>query len=1162
MARLKSRPLQRTTKRKSQDRDRVHRESLRTSSNKRPRLQSPAERQQLVSKKTKKKKAKILQKKPEDAHLPPELRKAGLMAHMAIPKGKCFGPFSGRIMSKGKSPDKMHFLVLQLADKKGKSHFFHARKSERNKCSWLSRLQSAASEEEQNIVAYESSMKVYLEAIKDIAEGEELMVLFDDSFRENGPTMEAVPSVSYITDESGGRIAVVPLDRKVDESKVYVNPVDDNDNDNDDGVDKDDGNDDSSNDGSDSEGDELYKVTEDSCGEQDTEMEDDSNGDDDDEDDDEDDDDFIPNSLPKSTKNTIKRKRSSGNDIEVLEEIIIKKKKKQPKIKELTVIGPECEANAVKYCCAHCLEEFREKEKALEHSAAMECLSKEFQCSTCTLEFTKASLLQKHLCGGKPICKICDEEFDEVTQLQAHEKNPPADHLPRCAKCDVQFPNQKDKCRHVRAKHSSTEKQAECPICHKTYNKSYLKEHVIIHSQSDALKCQECGKTFSSKSNLNKHRKKHAPGYTPKSSKQREKKFICPEEGCEKTFDSQHALKSHQRCHTGERPFQCQQCSWRFTQKTHLTRHIKSVHEKIPRSKQSKGGSNAPVTCDMCNKVYVNSRVLSVHIQSVHDGLRPYKCDYCDATYTQRGHLWRHKHASHFEKEEVQKKYTSDKFCCNFDDCEQVFDAEPELVEHVKTHQGTTDKACMCSECGATFASQQNLWKHTKRRHTGPMASPHKTHRCEKCDKTFLTSYQLVVHFRCHTGEKPYKCDLCGKDFVQKSGLRKHIRCKRCPMIEGGPINNKNSRKYACEQCGKMFPGPSDLKAHQRTHTGEKPYQCHVCEKGFSQPGNLTKHVRFVHNKEQRPKEKIREKKYFCSLCGKAFLCPSSLAMHCRTHSGDKPYSCEQCGQAFAQAGNLKKHVKRWHENGGEGKQRRKKSKGKNGNIESTDAQGQIEPPVDESSTQTQGAGQHEGNTVHTSDANTSVSPAISSSLPAQAIQDTQNTCTPLNTPSPLYAATATPLNTVLPNTSHNATVASQRIPILFGFVAPLETNTVPTSQTPGATSRTPLEQSDHLNPTNAGMAMNVPLTAPQSTNLGSLTAQELQQVVISRMLASENTDNAFVPPNLSGFPAISPPRPQVLLPHVHSLLTPTGGNSAGEVTVWPFSSNSGVFQQ
>lgn len=56
MARLKSRPLQRTTKRKSQDRDRVLREGLRTSSNKRLRLQGLAERPSSSSKKGKKKK--------------------------------------------------------------------------------------------------------------------------------------------------------------------------------------------------------------------------------------------------------------------------------------------------------------------------------------------------------------------------------------------------------------------------------------------------------------------------------------------------------------------------------------------------------------------------------------------------------------------------------------------------------------------------------------------------------------------------------------------------------------------------------------------------------------------------------------------------------------------------------------------------------------------------------------------------------------------------------------------------------------------------------------------------------------------------------------------------------------------------------------------------
>ena len=64
-------------------------------------------------------------------------------------------------------------------------HFFYAHKNEKDKCSWLSRLQSATSTAKQNIVAYNSPGGVCFEAVKDIAVGEELMVLFDKSFKGN-----------------------------------------------------------------------------------------------------------------------------------------------------------------------------------------------------------------------------------------------------------------------------------------------------------------------------------------------------------------------------------------------------------------------------------------------------------------------------------------------------------------------------------------------------------------------------------------------------------------------------------------------------------------------------------------------------------------------------------------------------------------------------------------------------------------------------------------------------------------------------------------------------------------------------------------------------------------------------------------------------------------
>ena len=49
-------------------------------------------------------------------------------------------------------------------------------------------------------------------------------------------------------------------------------------------------------------------------------------------------------------------------------------------------------------------------------------------------------------------------------------------------------------------------------------------------------------------------------------------------EGCKYSTPKMSLLKAHERAHRGERNFQCGQCSCAFIEKSHLTRHQKSVH--------------------------------------------------------------------------------------------------------------------------------------------------------------------------------------------------------------------------------------------------------------------------------------------------------------------------------------------------------------------------------------------------------------------------------------------------------------------------------------------------------------------------------------------------------------------------------------------------------
>jgi KRAB domain-containing zinc finger protein len=231
---------------------------------------------------------------------------------------------------------------------------------------------------------------------------------------------------------------------------------------------------------------------------------------------------------------------------------------------------------------------------------------KAFSCNICGKAFTVKEDLQMHvkrvhmkIKATKYRCSECPYSTDMKTHFTNHRRTHTGEKPFKCNESESAFAVKHTLDRHMKSIHmqikGSKYKCSECDYA--TDIKTHYTYHRRIHTKERPFKCEQCDSYFTQKSSLNTHikfvhrkikpfrcdqcvaafvRKHELVSHTKFVHEGISSKYQCGV--CDYGTDMKTNFTEHNRIHTGEKPFKCEQCQKTFSRKSHLARHKKTVH--------------------------------------------------------------------------------------------------------------------------------------------------------------------------------------------------------------------------------------------------------------------------------------------------------------------------------------------------------------------------------------------------------------------------------------------------------------------------------------------------------------------------------------------------------------------------------------------------------